>query len=129
MLKFGGLTVKQTWLWSNETFLAEIDEWALEPESAPSVSLVERLPGGRFRGNSETKSSQVYPEHFGGCIARLLQRHHVALRSRAQGWQRRVQQHSETSSPNCMDELLSSPLEGWAEASLQEVFDFMRAAR
>lgn len=129
MAWFGGATQKQTWLWSSHKFISGIDKFGKRPQKHKQKELVEvwtKNGKRRFRGNSETKSSQVYPRQFGEAVASLYDEHATGLKSRARRWQQDVANNDALQA--CTDDLfavLSQVRGGWEDAELDAVFSHL----
>ena len=130
MLDFGGETKKPTWIWSNEEFIGEIDQYAVKRKKQTPKPLVEVWQGAggkrKFRGNGQTKASQTYPFQFGAAVVQLYNEHEASLKREACKWHRTVDERLASSDrAELVPTIVSQSRGGWLDASLDDVFTYL----
>jgi hypothetical protein len=130
---FGAMSSKPTWLFSNRSWISDIDKHKVFREDCLKESLVQtrtRADGSTmFQGNRNTKQSQHYPLPFGVAVARIYREHGPSLKQQYDGLVERINKYAAGKDDQTLLNVLNIALpkgrEGWQDANLDVVLQLL----
>ena len=130
---YGARSLKPTWLFSNRPWISGMDRHKSLPRTMTREALVTKsvkADGQKsYCGNRNTKSSQHYPAAFGTAAAQIYRQHEDALKNEYKQLRERVDHFALGKNDDFLVQALSTPFprgkEGWRDANLQAVFEYL----
>jgi hypothetical protein len=126
MWAFGSPTDKPSIVYANRKWIGDLLQHKMNRhDEKPAKTLVDRFVASgetKYRGNTNLKCSQAYPDGFGKAMAEIFDRHKDDLQAESDQIQKKVEGMVPPNLEACVQHDAADP---WSDASLDGVFEFI----